>query len=223
MIFWSGLSHPCIIGNYRFRIKGIGVLGAAKKRVRLSPEERRSQLLEAAVELFARQGIGEAKHADIAREANVSVATTFVYFPTREALIDAVLEEVAEANLGVFEEVDPTGLTPSELLNALAEHMTAMVDRRPAASKVWISWSAHFAPALRAKFLAYQKVALDKLADILSTAHEDGYANARDDARILLSASHMLSVMKLDGEGQARMDRFTRHTIDVVLAYGGHK
>ncbi|MCJ9429543.1 TetR/AcrR family transcriptional regulator [Kordiimonas marina] len=198
-------------------------MGVAKKRVRLSPEERRSQLLEAAVDLFARQGIGEAKHADVARAAGVSVATTFVYFPTREALIDAVLDDVAEANLSVFDEVDASGLTPSELLNALADYMTAMVDSRPASAKVWISWSALFAPALRAKFRGYQKIALDKLSDILATAHEPGYANARDDARILLAASQMLSVMKLDGEDKERVDRFTRHTIDVVLAYGGDK
>lgn len=188
--------------------------------MRLQPEERRGQLLEAAVELFARHGIGEAKHADIAREAGVSVATTFVYFPSREALIDAVLDEVATVNLAVFDEVDAEGLSPAELLTALAEHMTALSDRKRAYAKVWISWSAIFAPALRAKFLACQNIVLDRLAAILSTAHDADYMDARDDARILLGASQMLGVMKLDGEAQERMDRFTRHTIDVVLAYG---
>ena len=39
--------------------------------------------------------IGGARHSEIAKEAKVSVPTVFFYFPTREALVKAVLDEVA--------------------------------------------------------------------------------------------------------------------------------
>src|SRR5258708_34398162 len=61
---------------------------------RLDPAERRPQLLQCAIRVFARRGLGGAHHAEIAREARVSVPTVFFYFPTREALVMAVLDEV---------------------------------------------------------------------------------------------------------------------------------
>ncbi|MFC4347280.1 TetR/AcrR family transcriptional regulator [Kordiimonas lipolytica] len=196
-----------------------------QKRTRLNPEERRRQLLDAAVELFAERGIGEAKHADIAKRTGVSVATTFVYFPTREALIDAVLDDVAEKNLAIFAEVDPTGLSTAELLTALAEHATSRLDDERAFAQVWLNWSTNFAPHIREKFLECQNIVLDNLTAILDAAtpgRQKG-RGARDDARILLAASQMLTVMKLDGISKERRDRFTEHTIDVVLAYTGEK
>ncbi|WP_020399796.1 TetR/AcrR family transcriptional regulator [Kordiimonas gwangyangensis] len=194
-----------------------------QRRTRLSPEERRSQLLEAAVELFAERGIGEAKHADIAKRTGVSVATTFVYFPTREALIESVLDEVAARNLAIFEDVEAEGLSVPELLTALAEQAVRRAEEERAYAQVWLNWSTNFAPAIRERFIAQQTIILDKLTAILNSATDGRKREDRDDARILLAASQMLTVMKLDGVDKARRDRFTEHTIDVVLAYRGDK
>ena len=199
------------------------VLAEKSKRTRLNPAERRGQLLEAAVALFAEKGIGEAKHADIAKRTGVSVATTFVYFPTREALIEAVLDAVAAKNMAVFDEVDAAGLTVAQLLTRLAHHATARAEQEPAYTQVWLNWSTNFAPAIRQRFLRQQDMILDKLTHILNSAQGKRPRDDRDDARILLAASQMLTVMKLDGVDQARRDRFTEHTIDVVLAYAGEK
>lgn len=197
----------------------------ATKRTRLNPEDRRRQLLDAAVALFAEQGIGEAKHADIAKRTGVSVATTFVYFPTREELIDAVLDDVAEKNLSIFDEVDASGLSVSQLLTALAEQTLERLDEDRAYAQVYLNWSMNFAPHIREKFLACQDIILSRLTEILDIASPGRQKGkgARDDARILLAASQMLTVMKLDGLSKERMDRFTEHTIDVVLAYSGDK
>ena len=40
--------------------------------------------------VFARRGLGAARHAEIAKEAGVSVPAVFFYFPTREELVTAV-------------------------------------------------------------------------------------------------------------------------------------
>lgn len=65
-----------------------------RRRTRLSPEARRNQLMECAIEVFSRRGIGRAGHAEIAEQAKVSVATVFNYFNTREELVDEVLAEI---------------------------------------------------------------------------------------------------------------------------------
>ena len=62
---------------------------------RLNPAARRAQLLACAMQVFARRGLGAARHAEVAATAGMSVATVFVYFPTRELLVKAVLDEVA--------------------------------------------------------------------------------------------------------------------------------
>lgn len=55
-----------------------------RPRTRLSPQKRKLQLMEIALEVFAKRGIGRGGHADIAEIAQVSVATVFNYFPTRD-------------------------------------------------------------------------------------------------------------------------------------------
>lgn len=46
-----------------------------RPRTRLSPQKRKLQLMEIALEVFAKRGIGRGGHADIAEIAQVSVAT----------------------------------------------------------------------------------------------------------------------------------------------------
>ena len=60
---------------------------------RLSPEARRASLVEAGIHVVARRGLSGARPVDVAEEAGVSEATIYAYFPNREALIDAVLDE----------------------------------------------------------------------------------------------------------------------------------
>ena len=110
-----------------------------------------------------------------------------------------------------------------ELLKALAEQAVKRAEDERAYAQVWLNWSTNFAPAIRERFLVQQTIILDKLTAILNSATDGRMREDRDDARILLAASQMLTVMKLDGVDKARRDRFTEHTIDVVLAYRGDK
>jgi AcrR family transcriptional regulator len=48
----------------------------------LDEAERRALLLQCAIRVFARRGIGAARRAEIASKAKVSVPTVFFYFPT---------------------------------------------------------------------------------------------------------------------------------------------
>ena len=98
---------------------------AVDGRRRLQPEERKRLLLTNAVEVFARRGIGRGGHTEIAEIGGVSVATVFNYFKTREALVEAVLEEVESFLLNLAEAVYAEEDNP---LEAIRLHVKAFLN-----------------------------------------------------------------------------------------------
>ena len=81
---------------------------------RLQVDERRRQLLELGAELFARHSYDELSMARIAREAGISKALLYHYFPSKQELFQATLRQAA-TDLGQRTEPDPS-LPPSEAL-----------------------------------------------------------------------------------------------------------
>jgi AcrR family transcriptional regulator len=68
----------------------------ARPRVR-APDRRRDELLAAAIDLFLTQGIEATSVADIAHAAGVAKGTFYLYFKTREDLLDALRAQLADA------------------------------------------------------------------------------------------------------------------------------
>jgi AcrR family transcriptional regulator len=64
------------------------------ERTYLPVPERREQIVEAAIELISREGLAAASTRQIATEAGVSLSTLHYCFGTKDALIDAVIEEI---------------------------------------------------------------------------------------------------------------------------------
>jgi len=55
-------------------------------------EERRNQILEAAMAVFARQGFDQARMDDVAQEARLSKGALYLYFKSKDAIIAAILQ-----------------------------------------------------------------------------------------------------------------------------------
>src|SRR5436190_3489005 len=62
---------------------------------RLDVDERRAQLLEVGTELFSKNSFEELSMAEIAREAGISKALLYHYFPSKEDIFKAALDEAA--------------------------------------------------------------------------------------------------------------------------------
>lgn len=60
---------------------------------RLSREEREQQILQKAIQLFAERGFSVSTH-EIARALGITQPLLYNYFPTKEALVDRVYDEV---------------------------------------------------------------------------------------------------------------------------------
>ncbi|WP_417489919.1 TetR/AcrR family transcriptional regulator [Maricaulis sp.] len=64
---------------------------------RRRPEARPEEILEAALAVFGEQGFAAARVEDIARRADLSKGTLYLYFPSKEAMLNALIEQSAGA------------------------------------------------------------------------------------------------------------------------------
>ncbi len=107
---------------------------------RMPVDERRRQLLELGTELFARHSFAELSMARIAREAGISKALLYHYFPGKQDLFVATLQEAAE-EVRRRTEPDP-GLPPAEALAGSLDAFLAWVDQNELAYRKLIESAA---------------------------------------------------------------------------------
>ena len=70
------------------------------------PIDRRRQILDAAIRVFARQGFHSCRVSDIAREAGVAYGLVYHYFDTKEGVLSELFDERWSLLLAAIEEVD---------------------------------------------------------------------------------------------------------------------
>jgi AcrR family transcriptional regulator len=130
------------------------VAGTPSKRER-QREERRSQILDAALTVFSQKGYHATNVSDVAAQAGVSQGTIYWYFESKEDLFQAALlsafMDIGEESLGSV----AMCTTAAEKLLALAESMEGLAevaeglfmlflgywsssDRREESAQIWI-------------------------------------------------------------------------------------
>ncbi len=68
-------------------------------------EDRRAQILDAAVRVFARKGFTRATNRDIAHEAGITTGLIYYYFTSKDALLQAIIETRSPIN--IFTHITP--------------------------------------------------------------------------------------------------------------------
>jgi TetR/AcrR family transcriptional regulator, hemagglutinin/protease regulatory protein len=197
-------------------------LAALRPRARrLPPTERRTQLLTCALRVFARRGLGEARHAEIAKEAGVSVPAVFFYFPTRDELVKAVLDEVERFYLELAEHVHGRDLPAQQILLQHAVAFADSVDTHPDYARVWLDWSTAIRDKVWPRYIDFQEKLVRILEKTIRRGQRKGTFAADvdpEDAALLgLSAAHMLAQMKFLRRAPEKVDRFMRAVVQSVL------
>lgn len=187
----------------------------------LDKAERRALLLQCALRVFARRGIGGAHHAEVAREAKVSVPTVFFYFPTREALVSAVLEEVARFFTEMAETVHGKREPAPELI---LEHMRAFaeaVDTHPNHTRVLLEWSTALRDEEWPRYLQFQEKIIAMIARTIRRWRMEGRSardpDAEDDARMIAATGYVLVQMKVAKLPNSRIERFLQTLVRDTL------
>jgi AcrR family transcriptional regulator len=92
----------------------------SKRKPKGSGGERRSEILDAARELFASEGFARVTTRALAEKAGLSQTGLYIYFATKEDILRAISEETHDAMTAAFEGAVVEGDAPRENLRRLA-------------------------------------------------------------------------------------------------------
>jgi TetR/AcrR family fatty acid metabolism transcriptional regulator len=130
--------------------------------------ERRSAILEAAIDTFAQRGFHHARVSDVARQAGVADGTIYLYFKSKDDLLISLFEEKMEQIVETFQAEVNQHDSAQDRLKCFIELHLRMVAERPALAEVMtveLRQSAKFMREYKApQFGAY----LGLLGDIIS-------------------------------------------------------
>ncbi|QFI40122.1 TetR/AcrR family transcriptional regulator [Moritella marina ATCC 15381] len=184
-----------------------------RRRTRLSPEARREQLMQCAIEVFSKRGLGRAGHAEIAQLAQVSVATVFNYFSSRELLVDHVLVQIEDFFSHMVRKnfIDINEQQPKSPHQAIHDYLADFVDaaiNNPQFTYIWLEWSSAIREDTWPRYLALldNNIAIisDKIAPAIASGEINTYLTTTEFARSLSNQGYM--ILQLVNQPQA-MDR----------------
>ena len=189
---------------------------------RLSPEARRAQLVQAALRTFAARGIGETSHTALAQEAQVAVPTVFHYFSSKEAVIEAVLQEVSRFLLDelLTKNDDPARTAPEAIEQVLMSFCDA-IDTHTDYIRVWLEWSVSIRGELWESYLVFYRSALTGIRKILQRGIAESSVRAEidldDSTRVIVGLAHMIVQMKFSGGTRDQVAHTVRSLLNNYL------
>ncbi len=91
-------------------------------------EDRRAQIMDAALRVFARKGFARASNKDVAREAGITPGLIYHYFLSKEALLKAIMEERSPVRLVRSLPAEMLTLPPEAMLRSFVGQMVEFVE-----------------------------------------------------------------------------------------------
>ena len=84
-------------------------------------DERTSQIITAAEDVFTKKGFAEARMDDIAEETGLSKGTLYNYFKSKDDLIIAILDRIFQREFKAFEQADVSNMSAAEAVGLFAD------------------------------------------------------------------------------------------------------
>jgi AcrR family transcriptional regulator len=138
-------------------------------------DERTSQIITAAEDVFTKKGFAEARMDDIAEETGLSKGTLYNYFKSKDDLIIAILDRIFQREFRAFDEMDSSTMSSTEIINifvdTVAKDIKLMLRLMPIAYEF-------LALAFRNKTVQKAlKIYVNRYMDILVPIIENGIAS----------------------------------------------
>jgi AcrR family transcriptional regulator len=149
------------------------------------PADRRRQILDAGIRVFAREGFHSCRVADIADEAGVAYGLVYHYFKSKEELMNELFTERWSLLLAASEEVAAEKIPPREKLDRIARFIIDSYRHDPELMKVIIVEVTRAANSFGRTHLPEISQAYEWVAKIVSDAQGSGEFRADVDPQIV--------------------------------------
>ncbi len=147
------------------------------------PIEKRRQILDAAVRVFARQGFHSTRVSDIADEAGVAYGLVYHYFRSKDQVLNELFTERWSLLLAAIEETDGSDASPREKLAAVAAFIIESYRHDPELMKVIIVEVTRAANSFGRTHLPEISSAYDGIAKIVADGQRAGAFRADIDSQ----------------------------------------
>jgi AcrR family transcriptional regulator len=87
-------------------------------------DERKSQIINAAEDVFTKKGFDEARMDDIAEETGLSKGTLYLYFKSKDDLIIAILDRMFQREFKQLENLNQDEIPATEAIEKLTDLLT---------------------------------------------------------------------------------------------------
>jgi TetR/AcrR family transcriptional regulator, fatty acid metabolism regulator protein len=138
------------------------------------PGDRRRQILDAAIRVFARQGFHRCRVSDVADEAGVAYGLVYHYFSSKDQVLNELFSERWSLMLDAIDEVDERAIPAREKLDAVAGFIIDSYRHDPELMKVIIVEVTRAANSFGRTHLQEITRAYDGIAKIVAGGQERG-------------------------------------------------
>lgn len=176
----------------------------SRARTAEAKDVRRRELLDAALDCFSETGFAATRMEAIAKRAKVSKGSLYLYFPSKEALFEALILAFAVPKLERLEAVAAARPPPAAALGLMMEVAGAAIEesKLPVLIKLVISEGSQFPSIMKfyqENVVARGLAAISRLLGAESGAETVGphRAHAHDAARLAMAPVLMTALWRL--------------------------
>jgi TetR/AcrR family transcriptional regulator len=189
-------------------------------------DQARTHLLDIALNLFARQGIGETTLGAIAREAGVTPAMVHYYFKTRDQLLDMLIDErLVPLRVELARVFNDPDAEPVETLRAFVETLVETVDKCPWFAALWVREMISEGGLLRQRMAErFGDVHKDRAIERIAGWQKAGKLNPALEPSLVFASLFGLTVFPLattrfrgEGDRAVTSEQLARHVIALLM------
>ena len=163
----------------------------------LAKKKRKEKILDAAEKLFLHKGIDTTTMDEIAKEADIGIATLFRYFPKKEIIIQTVATAKLQILMDALKEIEQQTSSCMEMMTAVMDFFINQMSEDEGAL-----------PKLLDNFINYKAVAIDSFDDL------DMYYKMRDEISIVFTRM----IEKYKNDGTIKQELSTAQILSTILS-----
>lgn len=163
----------------------------------LAKKKRKETILDAAEKLFLHKGIDNTTMDEIAKEADIGIATLFRYFPKKEIIIQTVATAKLQILMDALKEIEQQTSSCMEMITAVMDFFINQMSEDEGAL-----------PKLLDNFINYKAVAIDSFDDL------DMYYEMRDEISIVFTRM----IEKHKNDGTIKQELSTTQILSTILS-----